>query len=456
MAEQVDVLVIGGGPAGRTVARTIRKKRSDMTVTVIKEDEVNPNRCVIPYIYDDTVPVPKGMIPNTLVTEVGASLRVGRVESIDSEGKRVTLQGGDVIEYGHLVLAMGSTPIIPEIAGVELEGVLVVRTTSDVEALMKAREGAKRAVVIGMGLIGAEVAASLRRAGLEVTGIDMLTHCLGAALDDDFAERADAALRGKDQSGVKLELGRQVEAILGDEQGRVRAVKTDGCEFSADMVVLAVGVRPAQKLAEQAGAEVGRGIVTDAQQRTTLADVYAVGDCVQSRCMLSGRPRPSQLGTTAVIQAKVAARTILGKPAAFKGTLASWACQLEQLALGGIGLRPEEAKQAGFEIIVGESKTLSQYPQMPHVQTVHTRLVFEDPRGTSDEAKAPMRLLGGQISGTFAVAGYLDLLSLAISKRLTAGDLAALQYATHPELAPKPSDNLIVMAAMDALTKLGG
>lgn len=438
MAEHAELIVVGGGPAGRTVARMVRRQRPDWRVVVIKEDEVNPNRCVIPYIYDDTVPVAKGTIPNTMVTEVGAELVIARAEVLDAAARQLTA-GGTTYSYDHLVLATGSEPIVPPIPGVELDGVVPVRTMPDIEQLMAVRERAQHAVVIGLGLIGAEVAAALQRAGLKVTGVDLLPHSLGAVLDDDYAAEVDRQLTAH---GVALKLGAKVSAVLGDAQGRARAVVVDGAEVPAELVVLAVGVRPRVELAQAAGAQVERGIITDEQQQTTLSGVYAVGDCVESRCHLTGQPVMSQLGTTAVIQAKVAAKTILGQPARFSGSLVSWACQIYDLPVGGLGLRPEQARAAGRDIIVGESETLSQYPQMPHVQPVHARLVFE--RGS-------LKVLGGQIRGTFAVAGYLDLLALAIDSGLTARELAGIQYATHPELAPRPSDNLMVMAAVNAL-----
>ena len=442
MAERYDVVILGGGPGGRTVARSLKKQQPGLTVAVVKEHEVNPNRCVIPYIYDDTVPVPQGMISNSLVTEVGAELIIAQAEAIDAAAHTVALNGGRVLEYGKLVLALGSQPVVPPLPGADLTGVHVVREREDVEALLATRTRAKHAVVIGLGLIGAEVAASLRRAGLEVTGLDMLPHSLGALLDADYAERIDTELT---RHGVQLLRSTQANAILGDDERRARAVSVGEAELPAELVVLAVGVKPRSELAQAAGAECNWcGVAVDAQQRTSLPDVYALGDCAATDCFITKRPKAALLGTTAVIQGKVAAKDILGKPAKFPGTLASWACQVFAQPVGGIGVRADEAREAGIDVVVGESKTLSQYPQIPHVREVNARLVFE---------AGGLRLLGAQLDGTFAMAGYLDLLALAIMQGHGARELAVLQYATHPELAPRPSDNLVVMAAADALGK---
>jgi len=437
MAEQkFDAVIVGGGPGGRTVARVLKKRQPELSVAVVKEHEINPNRCVIPYVFDDTVPVNQGLIPNTLVTEVGAELIIDAVESINPVAKRLELKSGGALAYDKLVLATGSEPVVPPIPGTDLAGVHVVREQDEMEALLATRARANSAVVIGLGLIGAEVAAGLKRAGLAVAGVDMLEHALGQPLDADYAELVDTELTSH---GIELVLGQQVEAILGDAHGHVRAVSAGGRELPAELVVLAVGVRARSELAEAAGAECGPdGIVVDSAQRTTLPDVYAIGDCAETTCQVTRAKKPAMLGTMAVIQGKVAAKNILGLPAEFPGTLGSWACQVFDLPLGAVGVRRSEAEAAGIATVVGEATTLSRYPQMPGVTEVRARLVF---------AADDLRLLGGQVLGTFAVAGYLDLLALAIDKRLTAADLRRLQYATHPELAPRPSDNLVVMAA---------
>ena len=432
-----ELIIIGGGPAGRTVARMVKTARPAWRVLVVKEEEVNPNRCVIPYVFDDTVPPDQALIPNTLVTEVGAELLVGTTTELNAGGHRIVLNGRPYT-YKNLVLATGAGPVLPPVPGSDLKGNFTVRDRSEMDALHNAVAGARRAAVVGMGLIGAEVAASMRRAGLQVTGIDMLPAVLGSVLDEDYAGAAGEALKSH---GVELLLGAKVESVSGDNQ--VTGVVVEGREVPAEIVVWATGVKPRTELAAGAGAEVSaHGIVVDAGQRTSLPDVYAIGDCTQTNNMLTGKPHASKLGTTAVIQARVAAGRILGREPVFMGTLASWACQLYDMPLGGVGLCPSMLADSGFDVITADYQTMSMYPQMPHVQPVHARLYFE--RGS-------LRVLGAQLRGTPAMAGYLDLLALAIEQGLTAHDLARVQYATHPELAPRPSDNLIVHTALNAI-----
>lgn len=439
VVQEADVIIVGGGPGGRTVSHVLKAARPDWRVIMVKQKEVNPNYCVIPYILDDTVPVKEGMIPNSLMTDAGVELIIGNASELDAAAHTVQING-EHYSYGKLVIATGSSPLIPPFPGADLPGVFSVKSRADLLGILESRNQVKTAVVIGLGLVGAEVAASLSRVGVSVTAIDMLAHALGTVLDDDFAARADAVLA---EHGIGLNLNTGVDAILGEN--RVTAVEAGGKQIPADMVVLAVGVKPKTELAARAGGEIApTGIVVDDKLKTNLPDVYAIGDCVETRSQVSGGLQPAKLGTTAVIHARAAAGQILCKDSRYKGTLASWACQLFDLPLGGTGLTSSQLTAAGIDVVVGEARTHSLYLQMPDGQPVHSRLYFEP--GT-------LRLLSGQVSGTKAIAGYIDLMAMAIDNGLGASDLARLQYATHPELAPKPSDNLIVMASLDALAK---
>ena len=438
------VVIIGGGPAGRVVVHALHASKKDFQVTLIKDEPVNVNRCAVPYGIMGKKPVDKFCIPNTLVTDFGAELVIDTVTAINTGASQVTTAAGKNFAYDHLVLATGSKPFIPPIENVGLENITSVRSRQDMVKLRSLAEEKKKCVIVGGGYIGVEVAVVLAQTGLDVTIVEMLPHILLATMDDDFAIAVEDHVR---QKGIKVLTNTGVVAFK-DNGGRVCGVRLDnGDELETDFAVVAVGVVPNTELAAQSGLEVSSyGIVTDDNMRTSVANIYAAGDCAQKKSFITHNPCRGEFGTNAVFMAKVVAANILGKDKKFPGVINANASSAFDLSFGSAGMIEKMAVKEGLDVVCGYSEVLNRYPMMDGAHTIHTRLVFE---------RQTRKLIGGAVLRQgHCTANNVDFISFAIQMGTTIEDLLVYQYATHPELAAKPSDNTYMFAAKDALIKL--
>jgi NADH oxidase (H2O2-forming) len=434
-----DVLIIGGGPGGRTSARTIKGIDPGKKVTVLKDEEVNANRCVLPYVFDGTVPLEKASIPNSLVMGWGVELVIDKVVFIDTKNKKVKTQKDEMV-YQHLVLATGAVPIVPPIPGSDLGNVFTLRTLNDASAILEGLKKSKSIVVVGGGYIGVEMGATLQEAGFDVTLIELLGHCLQNVFHVEFCAEVEEKLESE---GVRLITGSRVEALMGKRS--VRAVRVGGVEVEADLVIFAVGVKPNIDLAKEGEIRTSPyGIQIDESMRTNVEDIYAAGDCIEKRSFITHQPVLGQLGTNAVIEGRIAGENILGKRRFYKGAVNASACLAFDLPFGFAGLTETQARDHGLKVIIGRAQGMSRYPQMPQAKKMRSELIFEESSGM---------LIGGQIIGGENIAGYVDLISLSIKNRLGIDELRDLNYCTHPGLADRPSENIIATAAEDAYRK---
>lgn len=442
--EKRDVVIIGGGPSGRTLVHMLHHSGQDMSVTLIKDEEINVNRCAVPYGIPDQKPLEKFQIPNTLVTDFGAELLVDRVTGIDTRNKRVDTANGSAYEYTHLVLSTGSRPLVPPIPGVESETITPVRSLDDLSLLRRVAATGKRAVIVGGGYIGIEVAVVLSQMGLDVTVVEMLPSILMATTEPEFIQLVNDEL---DAKGIRLLTAEKVVAFDHSTAGQVSVELGSGKALPADFVVLSVGVVPNTELAADAGIQTSRlGIGVDDYLRTDARDVYACGDCAQKKSFITGLPTRGEFGTNAVFMARTVAHNILGQPETTPGVLNASVTAVYDYSLGSAGMTEHMAKDAGMDVVTGYSEVLSKYPMMPQVDTIRTKLVFN---------RENRKLVGGSVLRKGNCSAHnVDFISFAIQMGATCDDLLNYQYATHPELAAKPSDNMYVFAAKDAIRKL--
>ncbi len=439
-----DVLIIGGGPAGRTVVHTLRAARKDISITMIKDEPVNVNRCAVPYGINGKRPIEKYRIPNRLVTDFDANLVVDRVEAIDPDSKEVRTRGGRAFQYRHLVLATGSRPVLPPIPGIDADGITPVRSLADLTRLRQLAGEGKRAVVVGGGYIGIEVAAVLKKMGMFVTVVEMLPAILMATTEPEFIAVVEDKLNSV---GIRLVTEQMVAAFDPVAGLGTRVGLGNGDFLDADLVVLSMGVRPNTETAGQAGLETSRlGIRVDNHMRTSAKDIYACGDCVEKIAFVNGKPVRGEFGTNAVFMGRVVAQNILGRSVAFPGVINANATTVYDLSLGSAGFTEAMAGEAGIDAVIGFSRVMDKYAMMDDVLEIRTKLVFD---------RRDMKLIGGSVlrKGVGA-AQNADFISFAIQMGATADDLLNYQYTTHPELAAKPSDNTYVFAARDVRSKM--
>jgi NADH oxidase (H2O2-forming) len=442
--EKSDVVIIGGGPAGRIIVHMLHAQNSRLSVTLIKDEETNVNRCAVPFGIESGKSIEKFQISNKLVTDFGAKLVIDWVENINPSKKEVVTRSGKTYRFNHLVLATGSRPLIPPIPGVEAETVTPVRSLEDLARLRKFAAKGQKAVIVGGGYIGIEVAVVLKKMGLDVALVEMLPNILLATSEPEFIGEIEKTL--VDQ-GVTMMTDRKVVEFQQTNNGPLITKLDSGEALTADFAILSVGVVPNSELAAAAGIKTSQlGIVTDQWLQTSADGVYACGDCVEKKSFVTAKPTRGEFGTNAVFMAKVVAQNILGQTQTFPGIINANATTVFEWSIGSAGLTERMAIEAGINTVTGYSEVLDKYPMMDHVTPIDTKMVFD---------RNSRKLVGGSVlrKGPGA-AQNADFISFAIQMGATWENLLNYQYATHPELAAKPSDNAYVFAAKDAMRKL--
>lgn len=442
------IVIIGAHAAGVDAASAARKTDRTAEITLItKQKTAGYSPCGIPFVLGRHIPSFKNLIvfPLSYFRMMKLNLRLETTATnIDKDAKTVEIEDKtgkrEKIPYDSLIIATGAYPFVPPIKGREKQGVYVLRTLEDGEKIDKAIETAKSAVVIGAGLIGLEVAVAFVERGLKTTVAELLPYVLPAMLDEDMAKIVHTKLEEK---GMRIIVGRGVDEILGTE--KVTGVSVAGEEIQADIVVVATGVRPNTELATKAGITLGetRAIKTNMRMETNIKDIYAAGDCTESVSLITHRPVLSQLGTTAVRQAKVAGINAAGGYAIFPGCLGSAVTKLFDLEIGVTGLTEFMASRAGIKTVSATltSKTRPEY--YPGGLPIKIKLVVE---------KETERLVGGQIIGGEAVTQRINALSFAIQKQMTVRELAKADTAYAPPL--NETWEPMVLTAEIALRKL--
>ncbi len=442
-----DCVIIGGGPAGLVTAMTAKKSYPDKSIAVIKKEEVGMVPCGIPYIFNTLKSIDENVLLLKPFEDLGIEFIVDEVTDVDLKSKVVKTANGREISYEKLVFATGSKPVIPKIDGVDKEGVFVVSKYADeLERLYNATKKSEKIVIVGGGFIGLEVGDQLAKSGKKVTIVEMMDQLLPVAFDKEFAEVAKSEL---EKLGVKIYLNNTVKRILGDSS--VEGVElADGTKIDADLVILSVGYRPNVELAEKAGLKIGESgaIWVDEYMRTSVNDVFAVGDCAEHRDFFTSKPIRLLLASVACADGKVAGANLfkLRVTKANKGTLSVFSTYVGNLAFGAAGLTETMAKREGFDVVVGVCDTVNRHPaKIPDAVPVKVKLLF-----CADTGK----ILGGQIYGGKEVGEMINIVSLAIQNGMTASDLSTAQVGTHPLLTPAPVMYPIIIAAENALIKM--
>ncbi|MDL4821158.1 FAD-dependent oxidoreductase [Actinomadura opuntiae] len=438
MAGRERLLVIGGDAAGMSAASQARRRRGpdDLDVTVLERGHfASYSACGIPYYVGGMIDDADDLIARTPqeFRERGIDLRLcTEATEIDLDGARVRVRevdgGGETWEpYDQLMIATGAVPARPDLPGADAEGVHGVQVLDDGIAIRRVldREKPRRVVVVGGGYIGLEMAEAMVTRGLDVTLVDAAEQPM-STLDPDMGALVADAIR---DIGVDLRLGAGVEGFDTGSDGRVTAVRAGGRTIPADLVVLGLGVRPGTDLARAAGIETGPtgGIVTDRRMRTRTERVWAAGDCVENRHLVSGLPVAIALGTHANKQGRVAGVNIGGGYATFPGVAGTAVSKICHAEVARTGLNEREAAAAGFDTlgVVVESTTRAGY--LPDTTAMKTKLVVERRSG---------RLLGAQIVGEANAAKRIDGLAIALWNRMTVEEMTGLDLGYAPPFSP--------------------
>lgn len=440
---KTDILIIGGGPAGIIAGIAAKETNPKLSIALIKKDKGITVRCSEPYVLGGMVKLKDIIVADQMIIGAGINLIIDEAIKINPKEKIVKTRKNKQIRYKKLILATGATPFVPPISGVNLKNVFTLRNAKDVKEIQKSLKKAKNIVIIGGGAIGITLASVLKNKKRNISIIELSPNLVFSAYDKEVSKKVETVLK---QSGIKILTNEQVKEIIGDKS--VKAVITaSNKKIPADLVLFAVGVRSETELAKKAGIKIGKfGIYCKKNQETSIRDIYAIGDCVQATDLITNKPTPSQLATTAVFQGKVAGINAAGGKAEYPGVVNPAVSLFKGVAVGRVGLTEKQAKANNFKILTGNAKSFNRYTCHPGAKPLEIKLVFD---------QKTKRIFGAQIfGGEEGVSQRINLLSLAIQKELTAVDLAKLNYCAHPELTPLPFAEPIVMAAEDALRKV--
>ncbi|RTZ95078.1 MAG: hypothetical protein DSY90_14375 [Deltaproteobacteria bacterium] len=312
------IVVVGNGIAGNCVAFGMRARSRDHEICILSAEKVPEyDPCALPYFIGGDVPheaVFRKSIQDYRRHDIDLMLDQ-RVVAIDPRDRRVTTAQGREVPYDKLVLAHGGQLFIPPIEGIRLPGVF---NCKQLDAAKQLREhNGRRAVVIGSGAIGIEVAEALHKKGFQVTVIELLDWVLPALFDRETAQRFEAVLA---DSGVRVLKSEKVLAVEGN--GTVSGVVTDKRRIDCDAVVVATGVVPDKSMAATAGVDTERGINVDRHLQTNVADIYACGDCIETVDSCTGEDVMFQLKHNAIDQAAVVVANLAGEPVSYAGAYA--------------------------------------------------------------------------------------------------------------------------------------
>jgi NADPH-dependent 2,4-dienoyl-CoA reductase/sulfur reductase-like enzyme len=433
------LVVVGGSAGGMTAASQARRRRKPDDLEIIaleRSRHVSYSACGIPYWIGGTVSTVDDLLvrtPEQFQAKHGIEVRVRQqVVGLDLDRREVLVRDHDAAQesrlgFDQLVVATGAVPTRPPLPGIDAPGVYGVQTLDDGEAVRAALDGsAQRAVVVGGGYIGLEMAEAFVQRGLDVTVVEAADAPM-ASLDPEMGRLVGRAVQGL---GITLLCGEPVRSVEVGPGGRVRAVVTAEREIPADIVVLGLGVRPDARLAADAGIRLGvtGAIVTDAQMRTESHDgVWAAGDCVETVNRVSLAPVAIALGTHANKQGRVAGINIGGGYATFPGVVGTATTKVCDLEVARTGLRERDADRAGYRYVTAVVESTTRAGYFPGAQPITVKLIAEKRSG---------RLLGAQIVGREGAAKRIDVLATALWNEMTVEEIAGLDLSYAPPFAP--------------------
>jgi len=444
MNKNYDIVIIGGGPAGLVSAVTAHRYYPEKTIALVKNIENGCIPCGIPYMFFSLSDPGENKMGTVPLKKIGAEVISDEVTSLDCKRKKVILKNKLEIGYDKLILATGSSPLMPPIPGIHKKGVYPVH--KDMDYLIPSIEKVKRSkhvVVIGGGFIGVEFADEISQIkGIDVTLIEVMDRLLINSFDSEFSQMAEEKLASKN---IRVITNTKVEEIIGgDTVEKVRL--SSGEVLSTDSVILGTGALPNTELAVSAGLDIGKGkgIWVDEYMRTVDPDVFAVGDCAGKRDFYTRKDTPVLLASTATAEARIAGANLfkLKVVRENKGTIAIYSTYVDGLVMGSAGLTEANAKKENFEIITGTADAMDKHPAtLPGANKVHVKLIFSKKSGI---------ILGGQVAGGMCCGELINIIGMAIQQRVSSTELETLQMATHPFVTAAPTMYPIVKAAFEA------
>jgi len=447
------VLIVGGVAGGATCATRLRRLDEDAEIVVLERGPyVSFANCGLPYYVGDVIQAESKLLlaaPDLFRDRFRIDVRT-RHEALEIDRSTgmvsvMNLESGKTYRepYDALVLSPGAVPICPPWPGIDLPGIFTLRSVPDSRAIRHwiDTEYPRKAVVVGGGFIGLEMAENLAHRGLKVTVVELADQLL-PPLDPEISVYAQQRL---ESHGVTLELG---DGVAGFEQRGhgLRVRSQGGAVFDADLVVLAIGVRPETMLARDAQLEIGKygGIRVDDQLRTSDPRIWAIGDAVEVKNRVTGEWELMPLAGPANRQGRIAADVICGRPSHFDGSQGTAVCGFFGLTVALTGATEKALRRAGIQDYACAYLHPNQHVgYYPGAKAIHLKLLFRASDG---------RVLGAQAAGEEDVARRVDVIATAIKMEATVFDLEELELCYAPQFgAAKDPVNVAGMIAGNTL-----
>ncbi|MCX6004670.1 MAG: FAD-dependent oxidoreductase [Chloroflexi bacterium] len=433
MGKKKNILIIGGGACGPKTAARARRLDPDAQITMIQDELfISYAACGLPYYISGAVAARNALLVRDAlafkkISNVDVLVKT-RVDGIDRAAHRINVTDLSdkrqyTLDYDKLVIATGANPVVPPIKGINLQGIHVLKSVPDADEIITliSESVTKKAVIVGAGLIGMEMAEALTARGLAVTMVEALERVLPAVLD---AEIADLLANHMKNKGVTLKLGQKIVAFEG-EDGKVRRAITDKESIEGDVVIFAIGVRPDSKLAEDTGLDIGPqgDILVNEYLQTSDPDIYAGGDCVANVNLITGHRVFVPMGSTANKHGHVIAANITGGKEKFPGIVVTACVKVFDFNTGRVGLGEKQAKDAGYEVVTGMIPGPDKPGYYPGSREIILKLIVE---------VKTRRILGGQGTGPGDVIKRIDVLAAGITMGMTVDTLCDLDLAYAP------------------------
>lgn len=428
------IVIIGGVAAGMSAAAKAKRMAKNSEIIVYeKGNVVSFGACGLPYYVGDFFDNPESMIARTAeeFRKSGVEVNINHeVLRVDVEKKMVIVKNLETDEtfespYDKLMVATGADAIIPPIEGVKtLKNIFTLKSMDDGINLKKAmmKEGNKEVLVIGAGYIGVEVVEAAKKLGKNVRIIQLDERVLPLSFDREITDLMEEEMRSH---GVEVHLKEMVKKIEGNE--RAERVVTDKGEYSADIVVIATGVRPATGFLDGTGIDMDRGaIIIDEEGKTSADSIYSAGDCAVVYHNVRKKNVYIPLATTANKIGRVVGENLAGAKNKFNGTLGSACVKVMDLEAGRTGITEEEAKLDGinYKTVVVKDKNQTNY--YPGQEDILVKLIYDT------ETKV---ILGGQIIGKKGAVLRTDVIAMAIATKMKTSELGMMDFCYAPPFA---------------------
>lgn len=442
-------VIIGAVAGGASTAARLRRLDEKAHIVLFeKTGYISYANCGLPYYIGNVIRERDKLFVQTAASfqaRFNVDVRINtEVVAIDPFTKTITsldhLSGKYLTEpYDKLVLSPGANPIKPELPGIDLEGIFTLRNVRDTDHIKSyvQKKSAGRAVIIGAGFIGLEMAENLKHAGMEVTIIERDEQVMGP-LDYPVAAIVQQYLRTKE---INLHLGVNVTGFK--ETPRLQVVTDEG-NYDADVVILSIGVKPDVRLAEMAGLETGRGIRVNEYLQTSNPDIYAIGDTIEFTNPLTGQTWNTYLAGPANKQGRICANNmVMGNRQSWKGSVHTAIAKIFELTAGCTGMSSKELKRAGIDHLLSTTHSFSHANYYPGAEMMTIQLAFAPTTG---------QLYGAQVVGMKGVDKRLDVLSSIIGNGGSIDDLCEFEQAYAPPYSSaRDAVNIAGMAAENIL-----